>query len=141
MKLQSLAVIFAIIMIPISIVLSVYVQTNIDAIVLQADYDAKLANSTYDAIKAFQLNTLNNSYSTVSDSKIVDIEASVNSFFNSLATNLGVSGYNQNALKTYIPALVYTLYDGYYIYSPYKNTESGIVESRIKTIYILFSKI
>ncbi len=121
MKLQSLAVIFAIIMIPISIALSMYVQANIDTIVTQNSYDAKLYNSTYDAIKAFQLNTLNNNYSTVSDSKIVDIEASINSFFNSLANNLKTSGYDQNVLKTFIPAMVYTLYDGYYIYSPYKN--------------------
>lgn len=33
-----------------------------------------------------------------------------------------MSGYNQDILKEYVPALVYTMYDGYYIYSPFKNT-------------------
>lgn len=33
-----------------------------------------------------------------------------------------MAGYNQDILKEYVPALVYTMYDGYYIYSPYTNT-------------------
>lgn len=124
MKLQTLVVIFAIIIIPISLVLSAYIQSHIDTISLQSQYDIKLSNATYDAIKAFQLNTINNKYSSVSDSKIRDVEASINTFFTSLATNLGVGGYSQRDLKSYIPAIVYTLYDGYYIYSPFVNTES-----------------
>lgn len=125
MKLQNLTVIFVIIVVPLSLILSTYVQTQIDTIMLQSSYNTKLANATYDAIKAFQLNTLNSNYSSVSDSKIRDIEASINTFFNTLTTNLGLSGYKQSTLKPYIPALVYTLYDGYYIYSPYENTETG----------------
>jgi len=125
MNLQTIAVIFAIIVIPISLVLSAYIGTHIDTLVYQSQYDTKLAESTYDAVKAFQLNTLNNQYSTISDSKIRDIEASVNIFFDSLGTNLGWGSYNENQVKEYVPALVYTLYDGYYIYSKYDNIGDG----------------
>jgi len=125
MNLQTIAVIFAIIVIPISLVLSAYIGTHIDTLVYQSQYDTKLANATYDAVKAFQLNTLNNQYSTISDSKIRDIEASVNVFFDSLGTNLGWGSYNENQVKEHVPALVYTLYDGYYIYSKYDNIGNG----------------
>lgn len=60
----------------------------------------------------------------MSNSKLRDIEASVNSFFNSIASNFNMAGYNKDILSTYVPALVYTMYDGYYIYSPYTNTLS-----------------
>lgn len=33
-------------------------------------------------------------------------------------------GYTKDILASYVPALVYTMYDGYYIYSPYTNTLS-----------------
>ena len=58
----------------------------------------------------------------MSNSKIRDIEASVNTFFNSIATNFNMAGYNEDILKEYVPALVYTMYDGFYIYSPFINT-------------------
>jgi len=125
MNLQTIAVIFAIIVIPISLVLSAYIGTHIDTLVYQSQYDTKLAEATYDAVKAFQLNTLNNQYSTISDSKIRDIEASVNVFFDSLGTNLGWGSYNENQVKEHVPAIVYTLYDGYYIYSKYDNIGKG----------------
>jgi len=91
---------------------------------LQISYDSKLNNATYDALKAFQLNTINNTASDLANSKLQDIEASVNTFFNSISSNFNMAGYNQDALKYYVPALVYTMYDGYYIYSPYTNTLS-----------------
>lgn len=59
MKFQNLAVIFAIIVIPISLIMSAVIQSNIDTINMQTSYDTKLSNATYDAVKAFQLNTIN----------------------------------------------------------------------------------
>ncbi len=88
---------------------------------LQTSYTRKLQTATADAIKSFQLNTINNKYSTVSDSKIRDIEASISSFYNSLGTELGASGYTAEELQSFIPAMVYTMYDGYYIYGEYWN--------------------
>lgn len=121
MKIQHLAIIFVIIMLPISIVITSYIQAQIDTITLQTLYSTQLQTATYDAIKSFQLNTLNNKYSTVSDSKIRDIEASIATFYNSLGTELGASGYDRESLEQFIPAMVYTMYDGYYIYGQYYN--------------------
>ena len=121
MKIQNLAVIFIIIMLPISMVLTSYVQNQVQTVELQISYDTKLKNATYDALKAFQLNTINNSFSDLTDSKIRDIEASVNTFFNSMANNFNMAGYNQDILQNYVPAIVYTMYDGYYIYTPFRN--------------------
>jgi len=88
---------------------------------LQISYDTKLDNATYDALKAFQLNTVNSGSSDLANSKLRDIEASANTFFNSIANNFNMVGYNQEILSEYVPALVYTMYDGYYIYSAYTN--------------------
>ena len=131
MKIQSLAVIFIIIILPISTILTAYTQSQVKTLNLQLSYDTKLNTATYDALKAFQLNTINNSTSDLSNSKIRDIEASVNTFFYSISSNFKMVGYNQDTIKEYVPALVYTMYDGYYIYSKYTNTlpESDYKES------------
>ena len=128
MKLQSLAIICVLILIPISMVMSVYIQNQIDAINLQAKYDANLINATYDAVKAFQLNTVNNKYSGISNSKIRDIEASVNTFYNSLITSMGEYVQSTENLRDYTPALLYTLYDGYYIYTSYDNVYTTVLD-------------
>ena len=120
-KAQHLAIIFIIIILPISLVLSNYIQSQIDTITLQTQYNSRLYESTYDAVQAFQINTVNNRYSSISDSKIRDIEASVNTFYNSLSNNINASEIGTEALRPFVPALVYTLYDGYYIYSKYNN--------------------
>ena len=122
MKIQNLAVIFIIIILPISLILTAYVQNQVKTLELQMNYDTKLTTATYDAVKAFQLNTVNSSTSDLANSKLRDIKASVNTFFNSVATQFNLSGYNKDILKTYVPALVYTMYDGFYIYSPFTNT-------------------
>lgn len=131
MKIQNLAIIFIIIILPISMVLTAYVQGQVKTLNLQILYDSKLNNATYDAIKAFQLNTVNSSTSDIVNSKMRDIEASVNTFFTAISSNFNMAGYNGDVLKNYVPALVYTLYDGYYIYSPFTNTlnDTKVIES------------
>ena len=94
---------------------------QVKTISLQTSYDTKLNNATYDALKAFQLNTINSSTSDLANSKLRDIEASANTFYNSIASNFNMAGYNRDILKEYVPALVDTMYDGYYIYSKYTN--------------------
>ena len=64
MKLQHLSVIFIIIILPISMVLSQYTNSHIKTIENQTQYNTKLINATYDAMKAFKVNTVNNRYST-----------------------------------------------------------------------------
>ena len=122
MKIQSLAIMFIIIILPISMVLASYTQSRVTTISLQSKYDSKLKDATYDALKAYQLNSLNDNTSEYANSKIRDIKASVNTFFNSIATNFSTAGYSKTTLQNYVPAVVYTMYDGYYIYSPYTNT-------------------
>ncbi len=47
------------------------------------------------------------------------MKASINTFFSSLATNLRTPAASHRIyFSIYIPAVVVTLYDGYYIYSP-----------------------
>lgn len=121
MKLQNLAVIFIVIILPIALILSVYTSNLIDVTNKQSEYNALLLNSTYDAVRAYQINTLNNSYDSVNNSKVRDINASINSFFNSMAIGLSSSGLTKHELNDYIPALLYTLYDGYYVYGIYDN--------------------
>ena len=121
MKIQNLAIIFIIIILPISMILSEYVKSQVKTIEMQITYDKKLDNATADALKAFQLNTINNATSDIANSKLRDIEAAANTFFNSIASNFNLSGYNQDILKDYVPAIVFTMYDGYYIYSRFTN--------------------
>lgn len=135
LKLQTLSVIFVLIMLPVIILLSYYIDTQIDTIALQNSYDTKLLNATYDAIVAFELNTVNNNYSTNAESLRRDINASINTFTKSLANNFGVSGYGSNYMLPYIPAIVYTLYDGYYIYAPMPNTTIENENEDAKTTY------
>ena len=138
MKLQHLSIIFIIIILPISLVIGEYIQSQIDTIYLQTQYSKRLQDATYDAMKAFQLNTVNNKYSSLSDSKIRDIEASISTFYNSLGTSMGASGYDQDTLKEYIPAIVYTMYDGYYIYGKYFNYNINQYQYGLKP-YIYYS--
>ena len=121
MKIQGLAIIFVIIILPISLVLGEYINTQIDRFKLEQQYDSNLINATDDALKAFQINAFNDATSDMADSKIKSIEASVNTFYNSMESSFGLQGYSKEDLQKYVPALVYTMYDGYYIYSPYTN--------------------
>lgn len=122
MKIQSLAIMFIIIVLPISIVMQTYIQNRVETLSMQSQYDSKLTGATYDALKAYQINSFNSDTSYLVNSKMRDIEAGVNTFFNSLSTNFATLGYNQKSLQGYVPAVVFTMYDGYYIYSPYTNT-------------------
>ena len=118
MKLQHLSVIFIIIMLPISLIISAYTQMQIDTLILQNQYDAKLMNATYDAVKAFDINTTGNDMSNIADALRKDIQAAISTFMTSFASNMGLDGSADRYVKPYVPALLFTLYDGYYIYAP-----------------------
>ena len=120
MKLQSFGIIFTLVVLPLILVLTYYIQLQVDTIDLQSKYDTKLLDSTYDAMSSFEINTANEDLSSVSDSLRTIIEASANVFMNTLATNLGMSNASKSYVEPNIPALLYTLYDGYYIYAPTK---------------------
>lgn len=136
MKIQHLAVIFVIIIMPISLVMTQYIQNQIDTINLQTTYTKNLNSATHDALKAFQLNTVNNKYSSLSDSKIRDIEASINTFYNSLGASMEINVSSKDELATFVPAILFTLYDGYYIHSSYNNIYSTIGEDTNERVQI-----
>ena len=139
MKLQGLAIICAIILLPIIITLSYFIHKEVDTIALQTAYDTKLIDATHDAMASFELNTANEDLSSVADALRSIIEAANNTFFNSLATNLGMSNANKDYVRTYVPAILYTLYDGYYIYSPTRVPEilvSNDSDGNEKIVYV-----
>lgn len=135
MKLQSLAIIFIIIIMPISMVLSEYISNKIETEEREISYNTKLLNSTYDAIKAYQLNTVNNAFGDVTNKKIQDIEAAAKTFYNSLASNFNFLGNKSDVMKEYVPAIVFTLYDGYYTYTPFTNTLTEVQDDAYDKSY------
>ena len=122
MKYQNFAIVFVLIVLPLSLVLSYYIQSKTDTMVLQTTYQTKLNDSTYDAVAAYQINSLNTQ--KVRGESIQNyVEASVNTFFTTLTTNMGMSSASKQKIQNYIPAILFTTYDGYYIYSPTKTPQ------------------
>lgn len=135
MKLQGMSIVFALVIVPIILVLTYYIQLQVDTINLQTEYDTYLLNSTYDAMSAFELNTANEDLSTVSDSLRTIIEASYNVFIHNLLTNLGMSNATKSRIDQNIPSVLYTLYDGYYICAPTK-VPTVLTDSDGNAIYV-----
>ena len=105
MKLQGVSVIFALIVLPLILVLTYYIQLQVNTIDKQNQYDVKLSNSAYGAMSAFEINTANEDLSSVSDALRTIIDASTNVFMNTLATNLGMSNASKSFVEPYIPAI------------------------------------
>lgn len=135
MKIQHLAVIFILIIMPISFVFSEYISNQVETGKTEIDYNSKLLDATYDAMKSYQINTITNSVGDRSNSKIDDLESAVNVFFNSLVASFGYTGYKATVMEEYVPAVAFTLYDGYYIYQPYKNTLTGLDDDDYDSSY------
>ena len=106
-----------------TLVLTMYNQSQVSNLNLQLLYKTYLSDATHNAIKAFELNTVNNKYSKVADSLKRDVDASVNTFLTSMAKSLGTSGATAESVSEYVPAVLLTLYDGYYIYASTYNEE------------------
>lgn len=126
MKLQNMTVLFIIIILPIILLLAYYISLQVDTLNMQAEYNSKLLEATKEAISSFEINTVewNDSYSETADSKRRDVKASINTFVNSFATGIGVSGTTIDYIASYVPAIAYTMYDGFYIYSPSETKET-----------------
>ena len=130
MKLQSLAIIFIIIVFPMILILSYYISLQIDTVTLYNKYNNELIDATNDAMSALELNTANEELSNVSDSLRSIIDASTNTFINTLSTSLGLSNVNKHDIQPYIPSILYTMYDGYYIYAP---TQTPVILEKTRT--------
>ena len=120
MKLQNLIIIFIIIIIPIVFIFSLYLNLETKTITMQTAYDEKLIEATKEAMEAFEINTVewNSEYSSLANSKRQDLTSTINVFSSSLADKMGMSGSSKENILIYVPAIVFTMYDGYYIYSP-----------------------
>lgn len=118
MNLQNLTVIFIIIIIPVVLLVSLYISTGLKTIKYQFLYDSGLLTATHSAISAFELNTTNDTYSDNAETKRNILNSSVKMFEKSLANTCGISAYNVNEIEEYIPAIVFGMYDGFYMYAP-----------------------
>ncbi len=138
MKLQNMTIIFLIIVIPLMVVLSVYFAGEVKTIRLQIQYNEALKSATSDAIKAFEDNSMNNELSSNAEPKRENIKASINMFIKSLAASNGLAAYNENDINDFIPAMVFGLYDGFYMYTPTIN-EKNKYENMLKN-YVYYSE-
>ena len=121
MKLQHLIIIFILIILPITIVMSQYINTQTEIMRTERLYDSRLVNATNDAMNAFKINTINTMYYTA-ENRVTNMEAAAKTFLKSLALSFNYTGTQAKIMQEYVPAVVLTQYDGYYIYSPYMNT-------------------
>ena len=124
MKLQSLTIIFIIIVLPVSLVLSSYIGYELKTIEKQNMYNSGIIKATHDAVFSFEINTNSDNYSNNPESKRDIIKSSVKTFENSLSTTCNLGLYGNSSIEEYIPAMVFGMYDGFYMYSPY-NTKDG----------------
>lgn len=116
MKIQNLALIFIVIMLPILLILGYYLKLQEDTLELQSTYDAKLSASVKEGIRAYEVNTVN--WRESNEERRRNVSASMNTFLSSLANNMGISGTAREYMSNYVPAVAMTMYDGYYIYAP-----------------------
>lgn len=139
MKLQNLTVIFIIIIIPVILLVSLYISTGLKTLKYQSLYDSGLLTATHSAISAFELNTTNDAYSDNAETKRNILKSSVNMFEKSLANTCGISAYNADEIEEYIPAVVFGMYDGFYMYAPSLNPKTGKYEHSLKN-YVYYSE-
>lgn len=132
MKLQHFAVIFIIIILPISFLLSGYMQLKIEEVNMQTEYNSRISDATYDGIKAFELNTNKENERMSIKEKEKEVGYAIEIFYKTLANKFSSSGYDSNSLKDYTPAILFNLYDGFFIQSKYKNVENNNYEYGLK---------
>lgn len=132
MKLQHFAVIFIIIILPISFLLSEYMQSKIEEVNMQTEYNSRISDATYDGIKAFELNTNKENKRMSIKEKKQEVGYAIEIFYKTLANKFSTSGYDSNSLKDYTPAILFNLYDGFFIQSKYKNVDNNNYEYGLK---------
>ena len=130
MKLSHMSIIYIIIMLPLAVILSTYMQLQIDVVIAKEDLSTKLLDATYDGIISFELNSLSIDNSAGASIKEY-VSNAVNTFFDTMSINMGASGGSSVNIQAYVPAILFTSYDGYYIYSPVKSSTPDITDEGI----------
>ena len=118
MKLQTLTVIFIIIILPVVLVLSTYIGYELKTIKKQNMYNTGIAIATHDAIFAFELNTKNDNYSNNAEYKRINVKSAIKTFENSFSKTCNIGVVSSSEIEKYIPAMLFGLYDGFYMYAP-----------------------
>ena len=90
----------------------------------QNRYNSGIIKATHDAVFSFEINTNSDNYSNNPESKRDIIKSSVKTFENSLSTTCNLGLYGNSSIEEYIPAMVFGMYDGFYMYSPF-NIKDG----------------
>lgn len=137
MKLQHLIIIFLVIALPLALIMSQYTSLQIDILAKKTQYDTALLGATFDTMAAFELNTVNSKSSSVIGEEIRDIEAIISTFTNSLSSSINIAGVSNDYILSYVPAMVFTMYDGYYIYSV---SGTGNTTNRELKPYVYYTK-
>ena len=118
MKLQGMAILYIIIIIPMLIVISLTLNSYKEQLNNNIKYNTDLTGAVNDAITAFELNSSSQDFSNVSDNFTSLVDASVNIFRRSIATRLNMTNADESLMNRYFPLALFTGYSGYYIYSP-----------------------
>ena len=90
MTLQGLAILFVILILPLSIIIGEYASFQIETFRLERLYDSRLITATHDALKTYQINTFNDELSDIVNNKLETIEASATTFYNSLKSGFAM---------------------------------------------------
>ena len=88
MKIQNLAIIFLVIILPILMILGYYLKLQEDTLKKQSEYNTKLSSSVKEGIRAYEINTVN--WREKKGEERRNVTASVNTFLTSLANNLNI---------------------------------------------------
>ena len=115
MKIQNFAIIFLVIAIPIILLLAYYLHLQQETLRMQIDYNAKLSEATKEGIETYEINSVE--LETLNTER-ENVEATINSFITSLSNKLNIYGTAREYIENYLPAIVFTAYDGYYTYAP-----------------------
>ena len=121
MKLENLIIIFIALALPIILILSLFVELSVDTVANKIKYKTYLDKAAHETIVAYELNTTSDKYKSpdiTEDNRMRDIDASMNMFSQNMASFFGQSSASKSAIMTYVPCLLFTLYDGYYVYVP-----------------------
>lgn len=121
MKISNLAIAFILIVTPFFFIMDLRTSALSNAEILSDQYDAALKTANQDAAVMLNFNELQEyeaGYYSEKNFK-ANKELALNTFFRSLYLSFGVEDdpVGQGTLRSYIPVIVVTDYDGYWIYA------------------------
>lgn len=150
MKLTDFALVFAVIFLPVIIIIYVNISFVVKSEKNEMYYKNIINSATADAamaMKQVENPNIDYGYSGIIDKKVsINAEEAVNTFYNSLANNFGISEDEKSIekLKMYIPVIAIIDYDGIYIHSIEEDSSGNLVfvtkpKVRYTYTYVLYN--